>query len=196
MSLSVIVPYRNREEQLNVFVPFIKSYLPDANVFIIEQADEKPFNRGKLLNVGSQNAVHSSYYVFHDIDMLPIKVSYKERDGVTQIAFSDIQLIDYLGGVTMFNPHEFVRSGGYHNDFWHRAEDNEMRFNLKRRGVPVLNRFGIFKQLTHERPPAEFDPVLWQKAQLPRTKDMLKTCQYELISKELKDGYTHLRVLL
>lgn len=197
MSLSIIIPYRNRVEQLNIFIPCIKSYLPEANVFIVEQADDKPFNRGKLLNVGSQNVDHhNSYYVFHDIDMLPIKVSYRERDGVTQIAFSDIQLIDYLGGVTMFNPYEFVRSGGYHNDFWHRAEDNEMRFNLKRRGVPVLNRFGIFKQLPHERPEVEFDPVLWKKAQAPRTKDMLKTCEYKLISKELKDGYTHIKVEL
>ena len=44
----------------------------------IEQADDKPFNRGKLLNVGYTLACDNGcdYFVFHDVDMLPEDVDY------------------------------------------------------------------------------------------------------------------------
>ena len=54
--LYIIVPYRNRVENLNVFlneaVPIIHEVLPKCNIVFIEQANIKPFNRGLLLNVG------------------------------------------------------------------------------------------------------------------------------------------------
>lgn len=193
--LAIIVPYRDRKDHLDQFIPHMNKYLPDAKIVIVEQADYKPFNRGKLNNIGSIHCTES-HYVFHDVDMLPINVSYKERDGVTQLAFSEIQLTDYLGGATMFEWTAFIKSGGYHNDFFHRAEDNEMMFNLKRLKIPVLNRFGIFHQLLHPRIGPEFIPELWAKAQVPRTVNMLNTCKYELISKEVYDTHMHLKVLL
>lgn len=195
MSLCIVVPYRDRAEHLELFIPSMRAYLPDDQIVVVEQADEKAFNRGKLLNIGYLES-KATHYVFHDVDMIPIKVGYIEREGVTQLAFSDVQMIDYLGGVTMFEGRTFREVGGYHNDYFHRAEDNEMRFKLKKFGIRVLSRFGIFKQLPHTRTGPEFIPELWQKAQLPRTKDMLKTCEYKLISKEVKDGYTHLKVEL
>ena len=54
--LAVIVPYRNRESHLNVFIPYLEDYLNSKKIpfeiFVIEQKDKKPFNRGKLLNIG------------------------------------------------------------------------------------------------------------------------------------------------
>jgi GT2 family glycosyltransferase len=122
--------------------------------------------------------------------------TYKPAFGVTQMAKSNIQVSDYLGGVTMFNRDTFIEAGGYHNDYFHRAEDNEMRFNLKGKGIPVLYRFAVYQQLPHTRTGPEFIPELWEKAKLPRKINMLETCSYKLISKEVKEGYTHLRVLL
>lgn len=194
-----MVPYRDREEHLQRFIPHMKRYLlyyPESiYIYIIEQSDDKDFNRGKLLNIGFLETKFL-FYIFHDVDFLPLRCSYKGVKGITQMAQSNIQHSGYLGGVTMFNRDSFLLAEGYHNDYFHRAEDNEMMFNLKYKGIPVINRFGFFQQLPHERSGPEFIPVLWQKAQLPRTKNMLKTCEYQLISKELKDGYTHLRVLL
>lgn len=198
MSLAIIVPYRDREEQLKMFPIYMNQYLEHYHnrsyIFIIEQADDKPFNRGKLLNVGFLET-QFLYYCFHDIDMLPVAVSYKENKGVTQMAASMIQRMDYFGGVTMFNRESFKQAEGYHNDYFHRAEDNEMMFNLKAKNIPVLNRQGIFKTLPHTRS-VEFIPELWEKAKLPRKINMLENCRYELISKELKEGYTHLKVSL
>ena len=52
--LAVIVPYRDREEQLEIFLDEITNYLDSTldNEYIIiiaEQLDKKKFNRGKQL---------------------------------------------------------------------------------------------------------------------------------------------------
>lgn len=196
--LTIIVPYRDRKSHLDQFIPHMNNWVPDANILIVEQADDKPFNRARLLNIGFLNSETYTipFYCFHDVDLLPIDVNYDCEYGVIQKVSSDIQKVDYLGGVTMIDHQTFVKSGGYHNDYFSRAEDNEFFFNLKRLHIPIINRFGKFRQLPHPRHGPEFIPELWQKAQIPRTKNMLKTCEYELISKEVHDTHTHLRVLL
>lgn len=193
--LAIIVPYRNRPEHLQQFIPHMNAYLPNARVVIIEQADDKPFNRGKLLNVGFKE-VDSLYYCFHDVDHLPVSVPYICSTGVNQLAYSNIQTHNFLGAVTMYDKQTFEKAEGYHNDYFHRAEDNEMMTNLILKRITVSHRFGTFRQLPHPRTGPEFIPELWQKAQLPRTKNMLNTCQYELISKEIHPTHTHLRVVL
>jgi hypothetical protein len=170
----------------------MRSYVPHAAIIIVEQSYDKPFNRAKLLNIGFLETA-ATHYCFHDIDMLPVKVDYTETSGVTQMAYSNIQRVNYLGGVTMFDHRTFIESGGYHNEYFHRAEDNEMMFNLS---VPVTNRFGIFRQLPHARTGSEFIPELWAKAQLPRSVNMLETCKYAVAEREEKDGYVHLKVIL
>lgn len=184
--MTIIVPYRDRPQHLAQFIPHMRVYLPDAKIIIVEQADDKPFNRGKLLNIGFLESVRDTHYVFHDVDMLPITVDYEPNVGVTQLAGSKIQLRDYLGGVTMFDHNTFKRVGGYNNDYFHRAEDNELRFNLHRLKIPVLELYGKFKQLPHERKAPEFIAALWQKAQEPRNvQDQLGVCEYHVVAKDL-----------
>lgn len=181
--MTIIIPYRDRPQHLSQFIPHMMAYLPAAKIIIVEQADEKPFNRGKLLNVGFLESAKDTHYVFHDIDMLPINVDYEPNAGVTQLAGSKIQLRDYLGGVTMFDHDTFKRLGGYHNDYFHRAEDNECRFNLHRLKIPVLEQHGKFKQLPHERKAPEFIAALWEKAQQPRNvQDQLGVCKYKVVT--------------
>ena len=57
--LAIIIPYRDRASHLEVFVPYMQEYLKDYDykIFVIEQSDSKPFNRGKLLNVGAKIAI-------------------------------------------------------------------------------------------------------------------------------------------
>lgn len=191
---TIIVPYRARPEHLSIFVPAMNKYLPGAPVIVVEQADSKPFNRGKLINCCFLE-FKPDYFVAHDVDLIPIDVDYSFSPWVTQLAKSEIQKVDYLGGVTMFTDASFERVGGYNNDFYSRGEDNEVSFNLKRRGIPVSNRFGIFEQLPHPRTGPEFIPNLWHKAQQKRKiQDQLSVCKYKLVSKEQKEGYLHLKV--
>lgn len=193
--LSIVVPYRDRADHLAQFIPHMNKYLPHAKIVIVEQADDKEFNRGKLINVGFLE--HPADFVCaHDVDMLPVNVNYYEGEGVQQKASSEIQQYGYLGGVTIFDKDTFWLMCGYHNDYFHRAEDNELAFHLQRLRIPIFNRFGSFHQLPHPRTGPEFIPELWQKAQLPRTKNMLATCEYEVVSKEEFETHTHIKVNL
>lgn len=64
----IIVPYRDRAEHLAKFIEHYKGVLP---IYVIEQADGKPFNRAKLLNVGFlEFGRYYDYAIYHDVDML------------------------------------------------------------------------------------------------------------------------------
>lgn len=175
---------------------FVKELGARHDIVIIEQCDKRPFNRGKLINIGFLNTL-PTVFVAHDIDLIGLSAGvYASLPGVNQLIDSKIQAKDYLGGATMYDGGTFSLLGGYHNDYFHRAEDNEMMFNIKRNKIGVSYWRHKFKELPHPRTGPEFIPELWQKAQLPRTKNMLKTCEYVLISKEIKEGYTLIKVLL
>ena len=192
---TIIVPYRNRQEHLQVFIPAMRAYLPEADIIVVEQADSKPFNRGKLINVGYLET-KPDYFVAHDIDMVPLEVDYSPEP-IVQLACNDIQKVDYLGGVTLFSKESFEKLGGYHNDYFHRAEDNELAFNARRLSLPIVLCPGIFDQLPHERSKREFIPYLWMKAQQRRKiQNQMGICKYNLVSREQKEGYTLLKVEL
>lgn len=57
-STAIIVPFRDRANQLKQFLSYIHNYLRKQNlhykIFIVEQNDEKPFNRAKLFNIGAK----------------------------------------------------------------------------------------------------------------------------------------------
>ena len=65
--LGVIVPYRNRRTHLQEFIPSISNYLNKQKIkheiIIVEQSDDKTFNRGKLLNIGVQKLTLKCDYV-------------------------------------------------------------------------------------------------------------------------------------
>lgn len=192
--MTLIVPYRDRAQHLENFIPAIQTYLPDAQIVVVEQVKGKDFNRGKLINIGFLET-KAAYFCAHDVDMLPMNVDYSPSYGITQLASSAIQLQGYLGGVTMFDRQTFENIGGYHNDFFHRAEDNELMFNLHRLRVFPKDRHGTFINLPHERTGPEFIPHLWIKAQQQRkVQDQLSICEYEVLKKVNEENYTHLTV--
>jgi hypothetical protein len=126
--LGVIVPYRDREQQLKRFLSHMKDYIKDIDyeIFIIEQADDKPFNRGKLLNAGYKYALDKGcdYFVFHDVDMLPEDVDYSYSDKPLHLATHlqehdyETTFFDYFGGVTMFTKEDFKTINGFSNEYW------------------------------------------------------------------------------
>ena len=106
----------------------MKEYIKDIDyeIFIIEQADDKPFNRGKLLNAGYKYAVDKGcdYFVFHDVDMLPEDVDYSYSDKPLHLATHlqehdyETTFFDYFGGVTMFTKEDFETINGFSNEYW------------------------------------------------------------------------------
>lgn len=190
----IIVPYRNREQHLSHFIAHMNKRVDVNEICIVEQHGNGPFNRGKLLNIGHLLNSGHSHYIFHDVDMLPVDVPYLQYSSkpVLQLAGSSIQLVDYLGGVTRFSNTAFNKVGGFNNEYYHRAEDNEMRFNLKRLDIAVINKFGTFKKLDHERKGPEFDLALWQKAQKKReVQNQLSICKYSIVHAKEYEGVRH-----
>lgn len=80
-SVAILVPYRNRESHLEVFLNFFHNYLQQQQlhyrIFIIEQSDTGPFNRGKLFNIGSKYAAKFGFpcLVLHDVDLIPMNLA-------------------------------------------------------------------------------------------------------------------------
>lgn len=171
--LAVIVSYRNRKTHLKIFIPSItealnknKEIFPESesfafHIFIIEQGNDKLFNRGKLNNVGFVLTKEDCDYVcFHDIDMIPIKADYSYAPIPTHLAANVSQFKHwvhkglaypaYFGGVTLFNIADFTKINGYSNAYWgYGSEDDDLLFRVLRHGLKWTRRPGIFESLPH-----------------------------------------------
>ena len=161
--LSIIVPYRNREEHLEIFLKTIKERINVTNydILIVEQDNQKPFNRAKLLNIGFDlKKDESDYFCFHDVDMMPEEADYSYVIKPTH-GFHAIKHLGYrlsansnYGGVNFFNKEDFIKINGYSNEFWGwGGEDNDLLFRVKAKGFPLHRRLGKFDNLLHERAP-------------------------------------------
>jgi len=154
--LGIVVPYRDREEHLTIFKESISKYLNNQGIvfelLIIEQYDDKPFNRGKLLNIGFLEAkkIGCNYIVFHDVDMLPINVDYNYSDKVIHLATNlflengDVKdsFDSYFGGVTMFPIESFEKINGYPNEYWGWGyEDDELLRRCMKNGLELNSEY-------------------------------------------------------
>ena len=163
--LGILVPYRNREDHLKYFVPTIKEYLNDKgiqnSIYIIEQGNKKPFNRGKLLNVGYELFKDECDYVcFHDVDLIPqedscdYSVVHRPTHLASRLSKFNYQLVydEYFGGVTLFNKNHFELINGFSNEYWGWGyEDDDILYRCRKRGVPLYeNRLGKYSKLSHE----------------------------------------------
>lgn len=151
--LGIIVPYRNRPEQLEKFKNETMNYLSDKDIdyeiFIIEQDNEKQFNRGVLLNIGYRYAKESNcdYLCFHDVDMLPYDVDYSYSSFPVHLATDFILdtnekdrefFEEYFGGVTLFPIEQFEKINGYSNKYWGWGyEDTDLLFRCKFNDIPL-----------------------------------------------------------
>ena len=165
--LGVIVPYRNRSTHLDKFLKDtpgkLKEQEIDFEIIVVEQADDKPFNRGKLLNIGVKKAKERgcTYVALHDVDMIPLRVDYSSVDRPTHLAthftsnHGEKRIIfdEYFGGVTLFPILDYYKVNGYSNEYWgwgyedddlmYRCRENYMDFNTKQIPVKTTNSAGL-----------------------------------------------------
>lgn len=79
-STALIVVYRNRADQLQAFLTYIHNFLRKQQIhyriFIVEQYDQKPFNRAMLFNIGSLYAARYGFpcMILHDVDLMPLRL--------------------------------------------------------------------------------------------------------------------------
>lgn len=75
--LAILVPYRERFEELLVFAPYIHKFLNEQeinhDIFVLNQVDSYRFNRASLINIGYlYTKTHHDYIAMHDVDLLPL----------------------------------------------------------------------------------------------------------------------------
>lgn len=225
-NLCFVVPYRDREQHLEIFVPEIKhhmqTYHPNINfeIHIIDQNDEKPFNRAKLLNVGYDlNKAKDCYFCFHDVDLIPEGscCDYSYASTPTHLSAYCSQYnyaLPYgmiFGGVTIFDKLTFEKVNGYSNEYWGwGAEDDDIRRRLDAakvlcqdwmnatKGIIWKRRDGHFLSLPHlgSNNPTHQQNVNRLRSGYDYSEDGLSSLEYELISTEKRDGYTIHKVRL
>jgi hypothetical protein len=77
--VALIIPYRNREENLVAFLRHLHSFLNrqmiDYGIFLVEPVNNLTFNRGILMNIGFIESLKLNNndwdcFIFHDVDMV------------------------------------------------------------------------------------------------------------------------------
>jgi hypothetical protein len=155
---SIITTYRNREAHKRQFLAHFTKIHPEAEIIIVEQADDRPFNRGLLMNIGVLHS-DSAYFDLCDIDMIPKnKISYKFPAYPTLLATKVQQFRyekpypKYFSGHVLMNYGHYLECNGYPNTFWGwGGEDDELRRRIEAKGMTIIESENRFRSLPHPR---------------------------------------------
>jgi glycosyltransferase involved in cell wall biosynthesis len=161
MKLAVIVPYRNREEHLIKFIPYITNYLSNQikeyKIVIVEQSNEEKFNRGTLINIGFDLVKSECDYIApHDVDLLPEDADYSPPEQPTHLAAyrsqADYKLeySNFFGGVNLFLNEHFSLINGFSNCYaGYGAEDDDLLLRCSMKNLKPTRRPGRYTSLDH-----------------------------------------------
>lgn len=128
-SSAIIVPYRNRSDQLEIFLIYMHTFLREQNIhyriFLVEQMDQKPFNRAKLFNIGSVYAAKAQFpcLIFNDVDLLPMNLGnlYACTQNPRHLAVNldkdnfAVPYRNYFGGSVSMQTHTYQAINGMSN---------------------------------------------------------------------------------
>ena len=122
-SLCIIVPYRDRNIALQKLIPELRNYVSkqvqNFDIVVIEQNNNKPFNKGFLNNIAFLMNPDYDYYCFHDVDLIPEFSDYSYPELPTHLSshcsqFNYINIPDkIMGGVITFKKEHFIETNGY-----------------------------------------------------------------------------------
>lgn len=170
--LGIVVPFRDRENHLSVFLPHMAAYFErdkadkaiEVRFLVVEQPPGLPFNRGLLVNIGFQILRHEIDYVcFHDVDYLPMWADYSYPDKPSMLIGYGLEPAPvqqlflekpekFFGGVVLLQTLHVERANGYSNGYWGWGhEDLDFIRRLDAVGLARDYRYGTFTGLDHDR---------------------------------------------
>ncbi|XP_066990438.1 beta-1,4-N-acetylgalactosaminyltransferase bre-4-like [Macrobrachium rosenbergii] len=151
--VAIIVPYRDRALHLPVLLSHINPMLQrqqiEYTIYVVEQAGNDSFNRGKLMNVGAlESLMRHTYdcFVFHDVDLIPeddrnlYTCPEQPRHMSVLVNASNTPLLfkGSFGGVSAMAVQHFRTINGYNNKFWGwGGEDDDLASRLAFHGLTV-----------------------------------------------------------
>jgi len=128
--LVIIVPYRDRKAQKDIFIPHMKAFLKRKaipyKIIICEQSDDgRPFNRGAIRNIGFLEAKHNlenitndTVYCFNDIDTIPVKDECIYELVDKNSVYHPYGVDSCIGGILFLTGATMEVSNGYPNNYW------------------------------------------------------------------------------
>jgi hypothetical protein len=187
--LAVIIPFRNRHQNLKEIIPELKKTISKQNsnyqIFVIEQSGgkengtgdwhdgNKPFNKGMLFNAGVDIVKKEGfdYVILHDVDLIPECSDYGYPQRPTHLSYKVSQFgykpqyNELFGGVFSISVDDYYKVNGYTNEFfgWGK-EDDDFYIRLEKQwGDISLSHlyYGRYKSLPHT--PVQSDPNWIQK---------------------------------
>ncbi|KPP71476.1 beta-14-galactosyltransferase 7-like [Scleropages formosus] len=168
--MALLVPFRERFEELLVFVPYMHSFLNKKKIrhkiFVINQVDHYRFNRASLINVGFlETGNDTDYIAMHDVDLLPqneaLDYGFPER-GPFHVASPELHPLyhykTYVGGILLLTKQHYQMCNGMSNRFWGWGrEDDEFYRRLRKAELQLYRPTGIntgYQTFRHIHDPA------------------------------------------
>lgn len=214
-SVAILVTYRNRQSQLDIFLPYMHNWLRKQNIhykiYLIEQEDEKPWNKGMLYNIGAKYAIADKFpcLILHDVDLLPLDesnlyVCMKEPRHMSASIdkFRFVLTYDTLvGGVLAMRSEQYLLVNGFSNRFhgWG-GEDDDLADRIASRKLSIL-RFprdmSEYTMLVHHPEPknSERQRIMSENKQ-HISEDGLNSVVYESIQVKPQRLFTMIKVKL
>ncbi|GAB6024100.1 Xylosylprotein beta 1,4-galactosyltransferase, polypeptide 7 [Chamberlinius hualienensis] len=205
-TLCVIVPFRDRFEELLEFAPRIHKFLNKQRIrhhlLVINQVDQHRFNRASLINVGFiESKDMCDYIAMHDVDLIPLndELSYAFPEfGPHHLAAPHLHpryhYKTFVGGILLLRKEHFEMVNGLSNRYWGWGlEDDEFflrikgaDLNISRPGTLSTGINDTFLHL-HDRNKRKRDTAkLFNQKEVTRRRDRitgLKTVKYNLLKK-------------
>lgn len=148
---AVVVPFRDRFEELSLFVPHLSRFLANKSIahdiWVVNQIDGLRFNRAALINVGFLSSAHrADYMIMHDVDLLPLNdrldYSYPPSSGPRHVSAAGLHpeynYSSFIGGILAIRREHFRRTDGMSNRYWGWGkEDDEFGLRLREADLTV-----------------------------------------------------------
>ncbi|XP_041368143.1 beta-1,4-galactosyltransferase 7-like [Gigantopelta aegis] len=206
-SLAIIVPLRDRFEELMEFVSHMKQFLSAQNIkytiYAMNQIDSYRFNRASLINAGFlESRTACDYIAMHDVDLLPLNpdLSYAyPEEGPFHIAAPSLHPLyhykTFVGGILLISRKQFELLNGMSNRYWGWGrEDDEFYVRMKKKGIKIRRPMNIttgYKTFHHvhdrQRRPRDqkryFDQI--EKTRRLDRETGASTVKYQVVSQRL-----------
>ncbi|CAG5031430.1 unnamed protein product [Parnassius apollo] len=215
LSVAILVTYRNRQNQLDVFIPYMHNFLRKQgihySIYVIEQQDDKAWNKGALYNIGAKQAVADKFpcLILHDVDLLPLDVGNlyaclrEPRHMSASIdKFRYVLTYDYLvGGALAIRTDQYMAVNGFSNRFegWG-GEDDDFAARISAKNLKILRFPRELSRYTmlvhrHEKKNDERTRIMYEN-KLNYDKDGLNSVDYVTINVKRNRLFTLIGVKL
>ncbi|XP_034830673.1 beta-1,4-N-acetylgalactosaminyltransferase bre-4-like [Maniola hyperantus] len=202
-SVAILVTYRKRQSQLDIFIPYMHNFLRKQNIhykiYVIEQQDDKPWNKGLLYNIGAKQAIAENFpcLILHDVDLLPLDESnlyaclHQPRHMSASIDKFRFVLIykTLVGGVLAITSDQYKKLNGFSNRFqgWG-GEDDDFATRIMENKLDILrfpyymSRYTMLLHKQEAKNSARYDIMSENTSKRKSDHDGLNSAHFETIS--------------